>query len=161
MVSVLLYNQNMNTEQIKNFLIRANRNGYGNEAIKPTNESDASHTIGYSEPDWQFHDNYFGGEPFGGRELIFYKNKPIWMMVYYGFVSDMTLQNEVYSFLKKALLEFPEDAPYRGPKNLEEGDWQYTNKIIGDFDNFSGEEVITLQGKEVYRAMYQGGLVDK
>ena len=58
-------------------------------------------------------------------------------------------------------MQFPEDKPYRGPEKFKDSDWQYTNKIEGNFDNFSGEESITLKGREVYRAKYQGGLVDK
>ncbi len=151
----------MNNDEIKNFLIRANRNGYGNTSVKPVDEADGSHTIIYKEEDWLFHDNYFGGEPFDGREVISYNNKPIWIMVYYGLVSDMSMQKEVYGFLKKALLNFTDDMPYRGPEKLEEGDWLYVNKVDGDFNNFSGEEIITFKNKEVYRAKYEGGLVDK
>jgi len=151
----------MNIEEIKNFLIRANRNGYGNTSVKPSDENDGSHTISYKEVDWLFNDNYFGGEPFGGREVISYNNKAIWMMVYYGFVIDMTIQADVYRFLKKSLLNFTEDIPYRGPERLEDRDWLYINRIDGDFSNFSGEEVITFKNNEVYRAKYQGGLVDK
>lgn len=151
----------MNIEEIKSFLIRANRNGYGNTSIKPVDETDGSHTIIYKEKDWLFHDNYFGGEPFGGREVISHNNKPVWMMVYYGFVVDTTPLAEVYGFLKKALLNFKDDAPHRGPEKLEEGEWLYTNTVDIDFSNFSGEEVITFKNKEVYRAKYQGGLVDQ
>ena len=151
----------MNIEEIKNFLIRANRNGYSNTLVKPLDEDNGSHTIDYQEVDWLFNDNYFGGEPFGGREVISFQNKAVWMMVYYGFVIDMMLQAEVYGFLKKALLDFTEDTPYRGPEKLEDGDWLYINKVTGNFDNFSGEEIITFKNNEVYRAKYQGGLVDK
>lgn len=151
----------MEVKEIKEFLIRANKNGYGNESVQETTESDGSHTITYSEGDWLFHDNFFGGEPFGGREVIFQKNKALWMMVYFGLISDSTLQKEIYTFLKKALLNFTEDLPYRGPKEMAEGAWKYTNYVTGDFDSFFGEEVIFYEGKEVYRAKYQGGLVDK
>lgn len=33
-------------------------------------------------------DNFFGGEPYGGREVVFYEEKPVWMMVYYGWVAE-------------------------------------------------------------------------
>jgi len=150
----------MNTEEIKNFLIQANRNGYGNALVKPSDEVDGSHTITYKEANWLFNDNYFGGEPFGGREIISHQDKTIWMMVYYGFVINMTLQTEIYGFLKKALLNFTEDMPYRGPEKLEDGDWLYINKVTGYFDRFSGEETITFKNNEVYCAKYQGGLVN-
>lgn len=151
----------MKTEEVRQFLVKANRNGYGNEQTKESDQTDGSHTITYQDGDWKFNDNFFGGEPFGGREVISHKNKPVWMMVYYGYVSEMSLQKETYTFLKKALLNFPEDMPYRGPAELVESDWRYQNKVSGEFANFSGQESIRFQNKVVYRAKYQGGLVDR
>ena len=82
-------------------------------------------------------------------------------MVYYGAVSDTSLSDQIYPFLKKALLNFTNDAPYRGPAKFSESDWRYVNKIEGEFENFSGTETISLNGDEVYRAKYQGGLVER
>lgn len=149
----------MKTNEIKQFLLRANEFGYGNESTKELDEKDGSHTIVYEEGDWLFHDNFFGGEPFGGRDVISYQGKPVWMMVYYGFVTDLSLQADIYRFLKKALRNFTEDMPYRGPKELAEGGWAYQNDVKGDFGRFSGEETIMYNGKEVYRCRYQGGVV--
>ncbi len=36
--------------------------------------------------EWAFHDNYFGGEPYGGRSVAFHQGKPVWIAVYYGWV---------------------------------------------------------------------------
>ena len=64
------------------------------------------------------HDNFFGGEPYGGRMVVFYKNKPIWTMVYYGWVEKTVKDpNVVYRILRSALKQMPNDAPFRGPKN--------------------------------------------
>lgn len=151
----------MNIDEVRQFLIKANRNGYGNESIKPLDESDCSHTIIYEEGKWKFHDNYFGGEPFGGREVISHNQKVVWIMVYYGFVEDISLQDQIYTFLKEALLLFTDEQPYRGPSRHENGDWLYVNKVNGNFDNFIGEEVISYKNQEVYRTRYQGGVVDQ
>ncbi|HUD21182.1 MAG TPA: DUF5680 domain-containing protein [Candidatus Saccharimonadales bacterium] len=151
----------MDIQEIKQLLIRANKAGYGNEATKIVSEKDNSKTITYSEGDWEFHDNYFGGEPFGGREVIFHQNKPLWMMVYYGGINTSIDFYKVYGFLKKALLNSPEEMPVRGPEKLEDGDWLYLNKITGDFDSFFGEETISFQDEVIYLTKYQGGLVDK
>lgn len=84
------------------------------------------------------------------------------MLVYYGDVHDTELDhNSVYEFLKKALTKPPEEAPYRGPAELIEGDWEYKNKWEGKLERYAGEEVILLSGKEVYSAWYAGGLVDQ
>lgn len=151
----------MNTNEIRHFLVKANRNGYGNAQVKDSIGEDGSHTIVYEDNDWRFHDNYFGGEPFGGREVISYNQKAVWMMVYYGFVEDISLQSQIYTFLKESLLLFTDDLPYRGPSRRENGDWLYINKIDGTFDSFSGEEIISYKNQEVYKTRYQGGVVDK
>ena len=151
----------MNTNEICQFLVKANQNGYGNNNVKPVDEVDGSHTITFDDGELTFHDNYFGGEPFGGREVISFKNKAVWMMVYYGFVTEMSLQNQIYTFLKESLLLFTSELPYRGPERHENGDWLYENKVIGVFDNFKGEEIIYFKNTEVYRTNYQGGVVDR
>lgn len=151
----------MKIGDISKFLVEANRNGYGNEATKPSTDSDGSHTITFSNGDWNFHDNYFGGEPFGGREVISYKQKAVWMMVYYGFVEEISLQTQIYTFLKESLLLFTDDEPYRGPSRHENGDWLYRNTITGSFENLSGEEIISYKNKEVYKTLYHGGMIDQ
>lgn len=151
----------MNINEIRQFLIKANRNGYGNESIKPLNEPDCSHTITFEDSNWKFHDNYFGGEPFGGREVVSYNQKAVWIMVYYGFVEHIALQSEIYTFLKESLLLFTDDLPYRGPSRHENGDWLYVNQVDGSFDNFYGEETILYKNQEVYKTRYLGGVVDR
>jgi len=55
----------------------------------------------------------------------------------------------------------PEDKPYRGPKEFNEGNYTYSNDFVGEVDNFFGEETIKFNGKEIYKAKYIGGLVDQ
>ncbi len=123
-------------------------------------EQDGSTSIVLEKESWKFHDNYFGGEPYGGREVVFYGNKPVWIMVYYGTV-DTLLPDlaSVYGFLKKALALVPDEAPYRGPAVFVDGDFRYENKWNGTLVDFSGEETIYLENKKIYSARYGGGLV--
>ena len=149
-------------ENLQKFLITCNRNGYATEKTIQKKEKDNSITITYSQGDWQMHDNYFGGEPFAGRMVIFYKNQPVWIMVYYGHV-DKEYKNldKIYGFLKQALLKMPENEPYRGPRELIELDWRYSNKPKGNLFQYAGEERIYYQGKEIFRTNYFGGLIDQ
>lgn len=135
------------------FLVKAKKKGYaaGNQA----KESDKSYSTRFKEKDFKFHDNWFGGEPFGGREVVFYKGKPYWMMVYYGSGSELSIPT-----LKKALSNMPLDFPARGPKTFKDGEYQYGNNWQGNIEEFSGEERIIKDGKIVYNAKYIGGLVD-
>lgn len=151
----------LNLRDLKEFLVQAKKATYasGNESLE-NKEVDGSTSLIFENGDFKYHDNYFGGEPYGGREVVFYKNKPVYMMVYYGQVdagvSDLSL---IYSFLRKALLLIPEDYPYRGPQEFREGGYIYINECLGGVDGFSGKECIEREGETVYEARYAGGLV--
>lgn len=146
---------------LKGFIFAASRATYasGDESIK-VRQPDGSTTIEYHEGEWSFHDNYFGGEPYGGREVVFYRGKAVWMMVYYGFVHIEIGNAEVYGVLMEALRNTTVEAPYRGPKSFEKENWKYENSIEGEAENFSGTEKIYRDGECVYEASYIGGLVD-
>lgn len=145
------------------FLVKAKKSTYaaGDDAKKIV-ETDKSTTLIFEDEDWKYHDNYFGGEPFGGREVVFFKGKPVYIMVYYGQVDKSVLNiNGVYKILMNALKLIPEDKPYRGPERYDEGKLSYYNDYTGDIDNFFGEEVIKKNGQEIYKTRYIGGFVDK
>lgn len=150
--------------QLKAFRKEANSVA-GYESENPKNEikeKDGSTTLWYESGDWKFHDNYFGGEPYGGRTVISHKNKPVWIMVFYGRLDDkVSYIEEVYLFLRKALRASTDDSGFRGPKEFTEGKFRYVNNWQGTLENYSGTEEIYLEGNLVYTAMYMGGLVDQ
>lgn len=152
----------MNKNNLGKFLIDANKAGYATgQYDRFIKEKDKSETIRYESGDFRMHDNFFGGEPYGGRYVVFYKGNPVWIMVYYGKVFESVKEFEpVYKFLQKALSLTPEELPLRGPKEFKDGDFQYRNKWKGNLEEFFGEEVIFLKDKKLYNATYMGGLVD-
>ena len=151
----------MDTEALLGFLMTASRRGYaaGRSAVK-MREADHSTTIVLEQGDWKFHDNYFGGEPYGGREVVFLQGQPIWMAVYYGEVDGANVDG-VYSFLQRALREAPAGFPVRGPEIFTEDRFSYRNVHEGDVASFRGYETISEDGRQVYSAHYAGGLVDR
>ncbi len=151
----------MDTEGLKKFLIYCGKEGYASlQDGDESKEDDHSTSITLTQGPWKFHDNYFGGEPYGGREVVFFENNPVWIMTYYGRAEDLAKIKQLYGFLKKALALVPDEAPYRGPREFIEDEWRYENKWEGLLDNFSGEEIIYHQAKKVYSAKYIGGLVN-
>ena len=72
---------------------------------------------------------------------------------------EPTRKNSLFQGLKNKLI--PEEKPYRGPKEYRKGELLYVNNFTGEIDNFSGEEIIKENGKEIYHAKYIGGLVDQ
>jgi hypothetical protein len=152
----------MMLSDLKRFLALANKAGYASGNRKSlTKEKDHSTTIRFKSGFWEFHDNYFGGEPYGGREIISYKNQPVWIMVYYGLVTNSIKPEKIYPFLQKALGLFPVDYPYRGPAIFEEDGFIYKNNWSGEIESFSGKEIIIKDNKEIYSASYIGGLIDR
>jgi len=153
----------MNNKELCQFLVTAKKQTYaaGDQAQK-TVEKDKSTTMVFEQGDWKYHDNYFGGEPFGGREVVFFQGQPVYIMIYYGWVEEsVTDFNQVYSVLQKALSQIPEDKPFRGPELMTDGDFSYRNTFTGEVDNFSGQEMITRDGRVIYTTKYIGGLVDQ
>jgi hypothetical protein len=152
----------MNTNQLRQFLIDSNNAGYaGGEEKKWIKESDGSTTIPFEKGLWKSHDNFFGGEPYGGRLIVSYEGKPYWIMVYYGWVKPGVETNSVYGVLRGALKQMPFDYPFRGPKEYKEGEYLYTNSWNGVIDQYNGEEKIMQGDKLIYKANYIGGLVDQ
>jgi len=153
----------INKKQLCKFLVKAKKAGYANgDNAKKITEKNKSKTISYKNGDWKYSDNYFGGEPYGGEEIVFFKNQPVYMMVYYGSViKEIKDFKKVYKFLQEVLSLIPEKNPFRGPKFYQNGDYAYRNWFYGSIDNFSGIEKIYLGKKKIYEAKYIGGLVDQ
>lgn len=151
----------IDTQKLREFIFKASRATYasGDSSIKEKQE-DGSTTIRFEDGEYTFHDNYFGGEPYGGREVVFLNNKAIWMMVYYGFVDPSVEAKEVYPFLMASLSHSTLEIPYRGPELYKEGSFTYENTFVGDTTKFSGTEKIYKDGVCVYEASYLGGFVD-
>jgi hypothetical protein len=153
----------INLSELRDFLTKAKKSTYasGDESAKIIGD-DKSTTLIFEEGDWKYHDNYFGGEPYGGREVVFFQGNPVYIMTYYGWVEgSVENPSKIYKILQEALLLIPADKPYRGPKEYSRESYEYKNEFIGEIDNFYGEESIKTNGKTVYRAKYMGGLVDQ
>lgn len=148
-------------KEINRFLLKANK-PHADGTAKMKNEKNGSRSILFSYGNFSMEDNFFGGEPYGGQQVIFYKKEPVWMCVYYGRVLKTDLPaGDVYDFLREAL-QFPDvGRPQRGPASYKKGNLAYRNDQEGALDNFSGREVILENGKEIYWAKFMGGLVDQ
>lgn len=150
--------RSVNLGELKTFLMKANiPHATGRAEI--ISEADGSRTIEYSEGDYRMHDNFFGGEPYGGRLVIFFKNKPVFMEVYYGQTSRPA--DKVYDFLREALQHPDKDNPYRGPAEYTKGQFTYKSSTEGDITNHIVKEFIYDGDDEIYWAVIIGGLVDQ
>lgn len=152
----------MPTESLKQFFFDSNAAGYaGGDSKQWIKNDDGSTTIPYTKDSWRSDDTFYGGEPYGGRIIVFHEEKPFWMMVYYGWVEAGTDHDMVYNVLQNALKQMPAEYPFRGPERYGENGYTYLNEWQGDVENYSGRETISKDGTTVYTASYMGGLVDQ
>jgi hypothetical protein len=153
---------NIVINELANFLLTANQKGYaGRKNGTWVEEKDLSTSINFQADPWRLHDNYFGGQPYGGRMVVFYNDQPVWIMVYYGWTCGTLPKKTVYTMLQNALLHMPADKPFRGPANYTGGPFCYTNAWDGELEHFSGTEKIMHNDTLVYQGQYIGGLVDQ
>lgn len=145
-------------DELKLFLMKANMPHATGQAVTIA-EADSSRTIEFEDGDYRMHDNFFGGEPYGGRLVVFYKDKPLFMEVYYGQTSRPA--DEVYDFLREALQHPGDDNPFRGPAEYKKGALTYKSSTVGDITNHTVKEFIYDGDDEIYWAVVIGGLVDQ
>ena len=130
--------------------------GEGNER----DLEDGTREMSYREGDFVYRDRYFGFNPFIGEEVVWEKGKTIWAMNYYGLITDESVAaSDVYRFLQKAMQNITAERPFRGPDEYHEGDFLYQDSSEGNVGQFSGEETIFFQNKQVYLLVYHGGKV--
>ena len=143
-------------KQLVDFLIKAKQATYAGKGAETTSSREKSHDLVYEDGDYMYYDTYLGGNKFAGEEALWIKKNPYWSMNYVGRVTGSPFSGD---FLKEALLHVPEDAPYRGPVQYENGDYAYACSVEGEFDWFQGKENITYQGRLIYECCFHGGMI--
>lgn len=118
----------------------------------------------FDDGDFKFLDSYTGSLEFKGREFVYLKREPVWVMDYKGLCIVPELNKEVTEFLRKALRNFPSKMPFRGPERLPDQDtldgFVYTFEFEGNYKTGCGNEIITHQGKEVYSLRCKWHLIE-
>ena len=138
---------NMDIIKLKQFLTNAKKNTYasGNKNKAKVSSNGTKEYI-FDEGDLKYIDRYKGYEKFDGKENVFENNKVIWEMKYKGeILSNKILADNIYSFLKKALKQIPNNKPFRGPNCLIDKEYKYTNDVKGDVGQFFGKEKILIE----------------
>lgn len=150
-------------KQLADFLNEANKSTYANkDAPKASSSRLKSEDYHFEKDDLIYHDTYFGSRDFIGEEVVYKDNEPVWGLNYYGYIlSETTNEKELYGFLREALMqEYSDIIPVRGPKNYQQGDWEYNNSADGELDRFTGTEEIYRAGVLVYKCHYHGGFIE-
>lgn len=150
------------SSQLIPFLIEAKHQTYAAGLAAKVESLLAGGTqLEYRAGDWFYRDIYFGEEFFTGQEMVYYRNRPWWSMVYAGGVKlEEPPPDQIYSFLRRALLLVDAQAPFRGPDSFEEGDFRYACAWRGTIEWFEGMEVIFHRERIVYQLTFSGGMIN-
>lgn len=144
-----------------NFLIEAKMETYAKDAPKSVSKCLCSKNYLYETGHYRYEDQYFGKYLDVGEEIVWFKGVPIWGRGYRGGMLEqyIHLARDTFKFLRKALCLPEYSFPVRGPKNLVENNFEYSNTPIGKITSFTGSENIRLNGELIYSRKYLGGII--
>ncbi len=161
----------VNAVELLDFITQSKKKSFAGTDQK-NSLSDGSSVFSNRKLPWLYTDTYCGNTVERGFEDVYYDMILVWSMQYRG----GTLENyydyaEVITcFLRQALMNSPQDFPFRGPHTFEMSEvnfdgklhkdaFIYTNKWQGDYSRFTGREEIFLANDLVFYHDYMGGLV--
>ncbi|MBI2450659.1 MAG: hypothetical protein HYV47_03970 [Candidatus Nealsonbacteria bacterium] len=151
----------MDKKELLNFLLKARTKTYAGDGGSVTPALKGSKQLEYKEENWLYRDvYYFGKGIFTGLEAIYYQDKPVWSMSYYGNFKKMT-EEEIDKILRKALRENSKTARTWKLVKWQKDGYEYVCR--SDFgksvDDFGGSEKVSKSGKDVYSFFYAAGLI--
>ncbi len=152
-------------QDLRKFLVKAKRNSWAAGSSEVHAQRPGFQEITFSDCNLNYRDSWAGDCGFHGSEVVRFAGEPepLWAMSYDGVVFSLHRKpdfvEQIFSFLKKALLMCHEEKPFRGPAQHEEADFRYSNECKGDIERFIGTERIFYLGDKVYRLNYIGGLI--
>lgn len=154
------------TELFQEFLVEAKKATYASQGDEAsvTPQFNGSKQLEYKSGDYFYRDVYFGMSFFVGQEIVEYKNRPIWSMVYSGGVKGINVTNDeisnTYRVLRKALNAVDYHKSYRGPSTWNDEEYTYLNECKETSNNFYGYESISKKGVIIYELRYNGGKIE-
>jgi len=149
----------MNKHELEKFLVTARMKTYASDGEKVESVLSGSSQLEYAENDWLYRDIFYTGQNnFTGLEAIYFKDKPVFSMCYYGNWGVMT-EAEIDAILQGALRANPETRTYKPIKWEKDGFFYDCSPDTDSFDEVSGSEVITKDGERVYYLYYAGSVL--
>jgi len=147
--------------QLNAFIVRAKAATYvGNgEHITPCRTG--SHDLRFTDGEWSYLDSYFGGTDFIGEEVVYFAEKPVWAMNYYGRIlrDDLLTAAQAGQMIKASLSRMYQEERFLGGFTHMENDLTYIDSSEGSTDSFRGHEIIRREQEVTYELVYHGGLI--
>jgi len=148
-------------DELNAFIVRAKAATYvgSGEHVEPCRLG--SHDLRFTDGKWSYLDSYFGGTDFIGEEVVYFEEKPVWAMNYYGYIlrNDLLTAAQAGQMIKASLSRMYREGRFLGGFEHTENDLTYVDTSEGNTDHFRGQEHIR-RGREVaYELVYHGGLI--
>jgi hypothetical protein len=147
--------------ELNAFIVRAKAATYVGSGEPATPSRLGSHDLRFTDGKWTYHDSYFGGADFIGEEVVYFDEKPVWAMNYYGYIlrEDLITAAQAGQMIKASLSRMYKEGRFLGGFEYAENNFTYVDTSEGNVDHFHGREFI-CRGQEIaYELIYHGGLI--
>jgi hypothetical protein len=151
----------MDKSKIQEFFLKARTKTYASGGGQVKSVFPKLYQLEYTEGDLLYRDIYnMGSGLFMGLETVYYKDKPVLSLSYFGNFGKIT-EEETDSILRKALIKNRGTTRLWYAVELKFKNYKYVciPAASGSIDEFSGTEKIYKDGKEVYYFYYAGGFI--
>lgn len=149
--------QKVNVDRLKEFLITAREQTYysGERPIENL-QLMGSKQFQFQKGDFFYKDVFFiGGKRIMGHEIVYWEDHPVFGVNYEGGLISKTEEE----FLKESLSKLAQKCRLNGVCEYEKREYKYECSGQGEFDNFFGKEEVSVNGKNIYKLNYQGGIL--
>lgn len=151
----------MDKKKLVAFLLEARANTYAGNRGKVKSAFPGSTQLEYKEGKWLYRDLYnLGNKIFMGLETVYFNNKPVWSMCYYGNFKKMA-ENEIDKILPATLIKYKNKARlwYKVEWKKENFKYVCTPDFNRGIDEVAGLEEIYKGKDKVYLLYYAGGYI--
>jgi hypothetical protein len=151
----------MNIEELNAFIVRAKAATYVGDGEHVSSCRQGSHDLRFETGKWAYHDSYFGGSDFIGEEVVYFEERPVWAMNYYGRIlrADLITAAQAGQMIKASLSRMYTEGRFLGGFEHTEQDLTYVDASYGTADCFHGRELIRRGQETAYELDYHGGLI--
>jgi hypothetical protein len=151
----------MDIDSLNAFIVRAKAATYVGDGKQVPPCRSGSHDLRFSDGRWSYHDSYFGGSDFIGEEVVYFDQKPIWAMNYYGRIlrEDLITAAQAGQIIKASLSRMYREGRFLGGFEHTEHGLTYIDASNGNVECFRGHELIRLGQETAYELDYHGGLI--
>jgi Domain of unknown function (DUF5680) len=147
--------------ELNAFIVRAKAATYVGDGEHVTPCRTGSHDLRFLDGEWAYHDSYFGGSDFIGEEVVYFAEKPVWAMNYYGRIlrDNLLTGAEAGQMIKTSLSHMYSEGRFLGGFEYTENDLTYVDTSEGNTGSFHGRELIRRAQEIAYELRYHGGLI--